>query len=78
MGPVMLTDTPTAGQPGGISPDHLIWSEYSRSQMLKRRKTHPFDGAPGLLLPLLAAQLQRAVNIGFSVIGTQDEQPAEA
>lgn len=38
--------------------------------------TDPFDGAAGLLLPLMAAQLQGAVNIGFSVVGTQDEESA--
>ena len=43
---------------------------------VKGRRTHPFDGAASLLLPLVAAQLQGAVNIGFSVIGAQDEQSA--
>lgn len=37
---------------------------------------HLFDGAAGLLLPLVAAQLQGAVDVGFSVIGAQDEQSA--
>lgn len=41
------------------------------------RRTHPFDGAASLLLPLVAAQLQGAVNIGFSLIGAKDEQSAE-
>lgn len=36
--------------------------------------TNPFDGAAGLLLPLVTAQLQSAVNIRLSVVGTQDEQ----
>lgn len=42
-----------------------------------KRRTHLFDGAASLLLPLVAAQLQGAVDIGFSVIGAQDEQSAE-
>lgn len=44
--------------------------------MRKTRRTDPFDGAARLFLPLVAAQLQGAVNIGFSVIGAQDEEPA--
>lgn len=44
--------------------------------MLKGRATHSFDGTASLLLPLVAAQLQGTVNIGFSVIGAQDEQSA--
>lgn len=48
--------------------------KQKKSQKLKEKRTHPFDGAPSLLLPLVAAQLQGAVNVGFSVIGAQDEQ----
>lgn len=38
--------------------------------------THPLDWAASLLLPRVAAQLQSAVNIGFSLVGAQDEKPA--
>lgn len=54
------------------------WEEKGKeSQISKGRRTHPFDGAASLLLPLVAAQLQGAVNIGFSLIGAEDEQSAE-
>lgn len=36
-----------------------------------------FDGTASLLLPLVAAQLQGAMDVGFSVIGAQDEQSEE-
>lgn len=44
--------------------------------MMSEVYTHPFDGAASLLLPLVAAQFQGAVNKGFSVVGAQDEQSA--
>lgn len=40
--------------------------------------TDPFDGAAGLLLPLVTAQLQSAVNIHLSVVGPQDEESVGA
>ena len=41
----------------------------------RRRHTHLLNGAPGLLLPLTAAQLQGAVDVGLAVVRAQDEQP---
>lgn len=38
------------------------------------KRTHLFDGAACFFLPLLAAELQRAVNVGFSVVRAQDEE----
>lgn len=37
-----------------------------------RGQTNLFDGAASLFLPPVAAQLQRAVDVGFSVIGAQN------
>lgn len=51
-------------------------SKEKSSQVLKGVRTHLFDGAAGFLLPLVAAQLQGTVNMGFSVIGAKDEQSA--
>lgn len=43
----------------------------------EKKDTHLFDGAASLFLPLEAAELQSHVNVGFSVVRAQDEQPAE-
>lgn len=55
----------------------LFWvTAERRCDVKKGRRTHPFDGGASLLLPLVAAQLQGAVDVGFSVVGAQDEQSA--
>lgn len=54
----------------------LVQRKKDEESLGTGKGTNPFDGASGLLLPLVAAQLHGAVNIRFSVVGAQDEQSA--
>ena len=59
----------------GVSRDILNKIGRTIDRRRRRRHTHLLNGAPGLLLPLTAAQLQGAVDIGLTVVRAQDEQP---
>lgn len=43
-------------------------------QKERKSRAHLLNGTASLLLPLVAAQLQGAVNMSFSIIGAQNEQ----